>query len=443
MAIWKLGIRGDVMVIDGKIGSAKILYEFLNIITLHQQKQLIVVANNSDDFERNLDFTVFTDNFNLYQLNTDSQLRVLESEVMFQGFPICLKVLADESTLKTSINANILFKLLNEDHRLEIGKKLDDLDPCYIPRTFIRKEFVNENIFKEKKYLPCFISSCHFFLIEDATDFQELQEHCENIHWIQVCDESYLWRSSKGDILPVMKHLKHDSSSCQFTTTEDIIELPHQVVLVVAQPGMGKSTEISHIAHEIKKTDEAMWIVKVDLNEYTHFLSQNQVNGKELLFIAGNFNTKFQRYLFEYQINVGGKVTLLFDGFDEISPTYSETVFSLLNEFSNTKIKNIFVTSRPVMREQLVQRLSILPISFKPFTENDQKNFLIKYWRMCKGSYDLIKFISALLRLIGTSLNAKLKDFTGIPLQTRMLAEVFQNEALHFCDSGEIIIPSK
>ena len=74
-----------------------------------------------------------------------------------------------------------------------------------------------------------------------------------------------------------------------------------------------------------------MWIVKVNLNDHTDYLSQNDPSPKELLLKAGGFNTLFERSLFIYQMFTGGNIVVMFDGFDEICPIYYDKIIDILN----------------------------------------------------------------------------------------------------------------
>ncbi|KAJ4448681.1 hypothetical protein ANN_00071, partial [Periplaneta americana] len=60
-----------------------------------------------------------------------------------------------------------------------------------------------------------------------------------------------------------------------------------------------------------------------------------------------------------------------------------------------------------------------------------------------KSLVDIRALDEALLEVIGKSLNDKLGQFTEIPLQILMLAEVFQSKASDYCQTGNIEIPDK
>ncbi|KAJ9576404.1 hypothetical protein L9F63_006760 [Diploptera punctata] len=206
---------------------------------------------------------------------------------------------------------------------------------------------------------------------------------------------------------------------------------------------MGKSTELSHLGRKLKKVDQEIWLIRIDLNDHTDFLSQEKCDAFEFLVKAGKFDNTFQRLLLKHHINESGNVVVLIDGFDEISPEYSEKVLIMLKSLLETRISHICVTSRTVMKSMLEQELSTLSFTFNPFTEQDQKEFLLKYWNISQSKHDLNHFIDKLLELTAKSLNDKMKRITGIPLQTKMLAEIFQSAAEHYGKTGECKLPQK
>ncbi|KAJ9585549.1 hypothetical protein L9F63_002666 [Diploptera punctata] len=94
------------------------------------------------------------------------------------------------------------------------------------------------------------------------------------------------------------------------------------------------------------------------------------------------------------------------------------------------------------MNEELQNTLKTLAFSFQPFNPDDQKNFLVRYWSQKHLNLtEILQFINSLLQLIELSLKDKWRKFAGIPLQCRMLADIFQEEVSHYCQTGEMRLP--
>jgi len=66
----------------------------------------------------------------------------------------------------------------------------------------------------------------------------------------------------------------------------------------------------------------------------------------------------------------------MFDGFDEISLVYRENVIDLLQALRHTAVEQLWVTTRPHLREELEEKLQQLSYTLEPFTEENQVEFL-------------------------------------------------------------------
>jgi len=139
----------------------------------------------------------------------------------------------------------------------------------------------------------------------------------------------------------------------------------------------------------------------------------------------------------------------MLDGFDEISPFYKENVVYLLQALRQTALEQLWVTTRPHLREVLEDRLQQLSYTLEPYSEKDQVEFLTKFWSLKdwftepkeKGKAmkksQLKIYAEHLIKKLAQSISDKDKEFTGIPLQTRMLAEAFDKEVQIFCELAE------
>jgi len=72
----------------------------------------------------------------------------------------------------------------------------------------------------------------------------------------------------------------------------------------------------------------------------------------------------------------------MFDGLDEISPFYKETVIDLLQALRQTAVEQLWVTSRPHLRAVLEDKLQQLCYTLEYFSEKDKVEFLTKLWSL-------------------------------------------------------------
>ncbi|KAJ9590825.1 hypothetical protein L9F63_016156 [Diploptera punctata] len=443
----------DVLVVKGWNRHVITLVDKLS--SLPKSKCLVVI---SDTDQTEQQFVTVSDNFCFSELEAESQRQFLERQVDFQGYPVSLNSMAEISFLQTQLSADVVEQL---NYKLQVGQKLQELDPWYMHRTFLRNDIVSVEIFVEGHITLAIAGAheyrldelvppdaeitkfnhdsfkahidCRFWFVEEEAEFTALCAVKDNVHWVEACEEGYRLLKSKGDMSHITKHFQKNSTR----NADSIVGLPYQVVLVVAEPGMGNTTEMANIAHVLKEKDPSTWVVRVNLIECVT-LFKYQVTAVEFLQQVTGLKTEFEKHLLEHQLLSGGNVVVLVHGFDEISPNYTEQVFELLSKFSKCKIKKIFVTSRPIMKTKLEKNLISLAFPFQGFDDTDQINVLLKYWNQ---NPHVKEFIERLFKLVRETLNDSGNEFAGIPLHCRMLAEVFHDDANNFCRTGEVKLP--
>jgi hypothetical protein len=121
----------------------------------------------------------------------------------------------------------------------------------------------------------------------------------------------------------------------------------------------------------------------------------------------------------------------MLDGFDEICPSYEETILSLVRALKETAVEQLWVTTHPYLRKTLEHNLQQLSYTLEPFSTDNQVEFLTIFWSQKKQlqfaiQQQLEMFATALIEKLEKSISDKDKEFTGIPLQTRLLAAAFQ-----------------
>src|SRR5690606_10792410 len=140
----------------------------------------------------------------------------------------------------------------------------------------------------------------------------------------------------------------------------------------------------------------------------------------------------FESRLVKWKLKQTGGVVMLFDGFDEISPSYEKVMSQLFRALKCTKVEQIWVTTRPHYKEYLERELDTFALSLKPLTRNEQIDFLINFWQKRKIDFtdktdEIRNYSQELLKNLSITISDQETEFTGIPLQTKMVAEVFED----------------
>ncbi|XP_069675895.1 uncharacterized protein [Periplaneta americana] len=475
LALWNRCPGWDILVVNGWAEEIPELHKHLSsrktLIEIHDGEKLkqrkIVTENHHGEKKAGFKFKSYTDTFRFGELDKETKEKVLECKLNFQGELIKLKSLVDNKAFDEALNAEIVIQVVSGNVE-RIGKELTKQYEYYIPRTFLRREHVDRRIFFAEN--DCMVVSgvtqqdlqqlvppgksveifdetkhneasyCRHY-VGSKMDFEMATRIYNSVHWLHKEETGFVWRQSKGGVTNVLRHLTYETSN---RSLREAMLLSDKVKVLVAHPGMGKSTEIINLAHEFKRNDPTCWVITVILNDHTDYLSGHLVSPIDLLIEAAMFDSAFQKSLFEFELKNGGNIVILIDGFDEISPNYSDMVLNTLRQLSSCKFKQLWITSRSVMRKMLEKEFSCLAFELQPFTKENQHDFLAKLWKNISDDAHGIKiFIARLLEMMGRSLNDKLGQFTEIPLQIIMLAEVFQSKASDYCQTGNIEIPDK
>jgi hypothetical protein len=82
-----------------------------------------------------------------------------------------------------------------------------------------------------------------------------------------------------------------------------------------------------------------------------------------------------------FEGNEIGKVVVMVDDFYKISPNYKQTVLDMLQVLRKQRsVEQLWVTTRPHLREELECNLQQPSYTLQPFSEVEQVEFLKKLW---------------------------------------------------------------
>ena len=385
-------------------------------------------------------------------LTDSSQIKMLEKTVIFQGRPVTLKQL----TCAESITDSFPLADLLQEKELRIGEEPVPSgnsgynEKYYIERTFNHNIVIRQNISTDEhegKFADLLAST--------EQEFKQLcqQNPTSNVHWLEK-DKSgeLLWQQSQGNLQALRKYIDNQKSHSYALSDLDKLlqQAKHQRVMIIAdKAGMGKTTVLTLLSKRIKQKFPAHWLVRIDLNNYTELFKAQKVNqmdkGRVLEFVSKEvlkLESQLEKVLFKknFEGNEINKVVVMVDGFDEISPDYKETVLDMLEVLKQTSLEQMWVSTRPHLREDLEDNLQQLSYTLQPFSEFEQVEYLKNFWFRHVGSKGtdqdrLQVFATELIRKLAQSISDKDKQFTGIPLQTRMLAEAFEEDFTSFYHS--------
>ena len=325
-------------------------------------------------------------------LTFSSQEKLLEISVKFQGACISLnELMSAESPV-----ANFLpLGAIMEGKELKIADPLqianDYSEYYYIERTLRHQKAIKQDIFSDK-----YVKEKLVFLPSTEQEFKQLCQlnPTSNVHWLEKDKSGKLvWQQSQGSLKTLREYTDTDSSHTYTAHDLDMLleQAQHQrVVLISDTAGMGKSTLLAHLSKQIKQKFPAKWVVRIDLHDHTDALSalEEQMDmekaiefvSEKVLKLKPGLEMELFKQCCEQKQKVG--VVIMLDGFDEISPFYKDNVIDLLQILRQTAAEQLWITTRPHLRAELEDTLQQMSYTLEPFSEENQAEFLIKFWSL-------------------------------------------------------------
>jgi ankyrin repeat protein len=315
----------------------------------------------------------------------------------------------------------------------ENKSNFDLIKNYYMPRKLRRFIQIDRRILEQNK-------DDDFIIVHSEEEFNEKcrQKHrMKNIHYL-IDSQCLLWQKSSGPISKLNKYLIKNGEGESIDEEEIFRKNNEKILIISAEPGMGKSLILDNFTQNSSAENFFIKIVlntcKVTLSDKS-FMEKLKMSKDLIEFVVKSLLNKNN----EQEISLlkllaqEEKLTLMFDGLDEISD-YLEQVIQLIETLNNNcRIQKIVITTRNHLREELEDHFKTFSFSLNNFDDDDQKNFLYKYWRSlnsCQEMSDkkLMKSAASLLRQLKISLTKNICELIGIPLQTKILADIYSEQ---------------
>jgi hypothetical protein len=285
-----------------------------------------------------------------------------------------------------------------------------------------------------------------FIIVHTEEEFNEKFSQIsqvKNVHYLiqaNLNQNQFKWQKSNGSISTLKKYLILNKECEESIDEEEIFHKNDEKVLIIsAEPGMGKSLILDHFT---QNSTAENFFIKIILNTCTKTLSE--MNFKEKLqnregnlieFVIKSLlgKTDKQEISLLKHLAKEEKLILMFDGLDEVND-YKEQVIQLIDALMrDCKLKKILITTRNHLRDELEDHFSTFSFDLNNFDSDDQKNFLVKYWRSLNklnqerptSANKLMQSAEDLIERIKSISSQNLNQLIGIPLQTKMLADIY------------------
>jgi hypothetical protein len=202
---------------------------------------------------------------------------------------------------------------------------------------------------------------------------------------------------------------------------------------------MGKTSLLNHLAEKMKELYPQHWIINIALNDHSKYFAVNYFQNSESIadFLLKDFlklGDPFAEQLFRESLLNEGNVQIILDGLDEIAPNYTEPVMNLMRNLIKLPIKKVIMSTRPELGDRLEREFQKVRCEILPFTREEQETFLINFWKGDSGN--LRDFSKKLLDAINETVADS--DFTGTPLTTKLIGEIYKEQVVSGISSDKI-----
>jgi hypothetical protein len=257
---------------------------------------------------------------------------------------------------------------------------------------------------------------------------------------------NFLWQKSSGPTSSLSEYLIK-TEECKESIDENkiLIENKEKVLILSTEPGMGKTSILDHFTQNSSAEEFFLKIIlktckkalsdanfeenlKMSSNDLIEFVLTSLLNKKDQQEIA------LLKHLAKEE-----KLILMFEGLDEVNDCKEKVIHLIdaLDKDENYKLKKILITTRNHLKQDLEDHFKTFSFNLNNFNYEDQIEFLYKYWLSSNKNHQesvdkLMQSAVDLINKIKYLHSENLNRLIGIPLQTKMLADIFIDKEKDF-----------
>ena len=208
---------------------------------------------------------------------------------------------------------------------------------------------------------------------------------------------------------------------------------------------MGKSTFLDKIIHS---SNSEHFFIKIILKNFIDTLGQIKKNEKILeeqniiLKILLPKNDVLEISILE-NLAKKKKLIFMFDGVDQVS-FFKEQVKILIKTLEDKyKGNKILITTRNSLKEELEDYFHTISFDLNNFSKGDQVDFMVKYWQSKNidlDEDDLKEKAELIIKNLKLSLTQNITQLIGIPMQTKMIADIYLEKLIQKIDIEPILM---
>jgi len=381
---------------------------------------------------------------NWYNMSKKLQRKILHSNVTFQGEKIKFRRLYKTSMWAfISLTSEQIIHLL-EGKEFKISQMTQNQNDFYIERMFFQEDIyaiyyhhmndynigmkgvtnsVTKTVFPKREFIEVF------------EEFQKI-EYSEYLERIKKIKQKSAFKNLPTSDFKTSKDELVSFKQYQFSL-DDIVKSTEdsKIFILSAEGGMGKTVTFEELTMRIKMKFPLRWVSYIDLKDHIWLYEKYQKLDNVERFLEeilglGSEN-EFEAWLFD-ALYLTDNVVLLWNGFDEISPTYSEFILEIINSVRLNSSNIQYICTRPLYSDFLSDNLNTFAWTLVPFDQNDQHIFLSRYFELNNLSNSDVQNYTENIKSFLSTLKSRHQTYEyasnfDSPLMLRMIAEIVYN----------------
>ncbi|CAH1734520.1 unnamed protein product [Chironomus riparius] len=217
-----------------------------------------------------------------------------------------------------------------------------------------------------------------------------------------------------------------------------------EVFLLADYAGTGKTTSFKDSAIKLKELNKNFWISYINLRSHGSTFEKFKDKAKELKFDdiceilleIVDQESEVEEEIFTKLFSTG-KTMLLFDGFDEVSPRYTEIILKILELLTTNEVKNhVWISTRPHYSNKLVDLLKVPVHKFVGTTHFERVDMINRILDAHKVTEQLRILQNVNMYIYGffTTDRNTYNTLIDNPLMIQMITELFIDNSIQIDD---------
>lgn len=371
-------------------------------------------------FYENLDSTM------LYELLTKEPLQLCESSLPEKPLYYISRLLNVKRRVRKE-----LFSQTTSDKFVIYGLTLTELS------DLASSEPVDLSWPPKRQYLARFIH------LVNRGDFDFVCKAVKNVpvHLIHYEAGKFYWKRSQGNMTSIRSYLHAEPELTHETSILALAQQgsPQGAVVIADCPGMGKSELLGNLcrAEDSKSSGElrscnVFVCMAVFMSKFLNYnkVCWNDVKHELPQYVNCNF---LGERIFKALLDTNSlRKNFFLDGFDEIVPQQQSLALDIVKLLSANANTQVIISTRTNDQHHLESHLNCIAYNIWPLKMQQMTNLITEYWRdvhRVRVTNILQELAQKIVEAGIRSVDKREFQFAGVPLQCRLLAEIYADDA--------------